>query len=75
MRNNALTMCCGVCVAGAFGVFTRWMQNLTAFDEQGLYVQGSLWGWMLLLLCALPPVSLSDRRSCTLTALKIRLNN
>lgn len=52
MRNNALTMCCGVCVAGAFGVFTRWMQNLTAFDEQGLYVQGSLWGWMLLLLCA-----------------------
>ena len=32
-------------------------------------------GAMLLLLCALPPVSLSDRRSCTLTALKIRLNN
>ena len=30
---------------------------------------------LLLLLCALPPVSLSDRRSCTLTALKIRLNN
>ena len=32
-------------------------------------------GAMLLLLCALLPVSLSDRRSCTLTALKIRLNN
>ena len=32
-------------------------------------------GAMLLLLCALLPVSLSDRRSCTLTALEIRLNN
>ena len=32
-------------------------------------------GAMLLLLCALLPVSLSDRRSRTLTALKIRLNN
>ena len=32
-------------------------------------------GAMLLLLCALLPVSLSDRRSCTLTALKNRLNN
>lgn len=30
-------------------------------------------GAMLLLLCALLPVSLSDRRSCTLTALKINI--
>ena len=32
-------------------------------------------GAMLLLLCALLPVSLSDRRSCTLPAVKIRLNH
>ena len=51
MRNNALTICCGVCVAGAFGVFTRWMQDLTAFDEHGLYVRGNIWGAELLLLC------------------------
>ena len=51
MRNNALIICCGVCVAGAFGVFTRWIQNLTAFDEEGLYISGSFWGWALLLLC------------------------
>lgn len=51
MRNNALTICCGVCVAGAFGVFTRWIQNMTAFDEEGLYTAGSAWGWALLLLC------------------------
>ena len=51
MRNNALTICCGVCVAGAFGVFTRWMQDLTAFDEHGLYVRGNIWGAVLLLLC------------------------
>lgn len=50
MRNNALTICCGVCVAGAFGVFTRWIQNMTAFDDEGLYLPGSFWGWMLLLL-------------------------
>lgn len=51
MRNNALTICCSVCVAGAFGVFTRWMQDLTAFDEHGLYVRGNIWGAVLLLLC------------------------
>ena len=51
MRNNALTICCGVCVAGAFGVFTRWMQDLTAFDEHGLYVRGNIWGAVLLVLC------------------------
>ena len=51
MRNNALTICCGVCVAGAFGVFTRWMQDLTAFDEHGLYARGNIWGAVLLLLC------------------------
>ena len=51
MRNNAFTICCGVCVAGAFGVFTRWMQDLTAFDEHGLYVRGNIWGAVLLLLC------------------------
>lgn len=51
MRNNALTICCGVCVAGAFGLFTRWMQDLTAFDEHGLYVRGNIWGAVLLLLC------------------------
>ena len=37
MRKYALTLCCTACVFGAFGVFCRWIQGMTAFEENGLY--------------------------------------
>lgn len=51
MRKLALTITCTACVASAFGVFCRWLQNMTAFEENGLYKTGSLWGVALALLC------------------------
>ena len=51
MRKLALTITCTACVFSAFGVFCRWLQNMTAFEENGLYKTGSLWGAVLLLLC------------------------
>ena len=50
MRKLALTMTCTTCVFSAFGVFARWLQNMTAFEENGLYIPGSLWGIVLTLL-------------------------
>ena len=35
----------------AFGIFSRWLQNMTAFEENGLYISGSLWGIVLTILC------------------------
>jgi len=52
MRKNALVMCCYVCVAAAFGAFFRWIQNMAAFEtETGLYIPGSLWSKVLVLVC------------------------
>lgn len=51
MRKLALTITCTGCVYSAFGVFCRWLQNMTAFEENGLYKTGSLWGAVLALLC------------------------
>lgn len=50
MQKNALTMCCTVCVFGAFGAFCRWLQNMTAYEPNGLYITGNLWGRLLILL-------------------------
>ncbi len=45
MRKRALSICCTVCVLGAFGTFCRWLQNMTAFEaDTGLYVTGNFWG-------------------------------
>lgn len=51
MRKLALTLTCTTCVYSAFGIFSRWLQNMTAFEENGLYISGSLWGIVLTLLC------------------------
>ena len=51
MRKFALTMTCTTCVYSAFGIFSRWLQNMTAFEENGLYISGSLWGIVLTILC------------------------
>lgn len=51
MRKLALTMTCTTCVYSAFGIFSRWLQNMTAFEENGLYISGSLWGIVLIILC------------------------
>lgn len=51
MRKLALTITSTTCVFSAFGVFSRWLQNMTAFEENGLYKSGSLWGVALMLLC------------------------
>lgn len=50
MRKYALTLCCTACVFGAFGVFCRWIQGMTAFEENGLYTPGSFWGIILILM-------------------------
>lgn len=36
MQSKSLERCCYICCAGAFGVFLRWLQNQTAFNEAGL---------------------------------------
>ena len=36
MRKLALTLTCTACVFGAFGVFCRWIQGMSAFQENGL---------------------------------------
>lgn len=36
MQSKSLERCCYICCAGAFGVFLRWLQNQTAFDDAGL---------------------------------------
>ncbi len=46
---------------GSFGVFSRWMQDLSAFDEHGLYKPGSLSGLMLMLLSSPRSRRLSER--------------
>ena len=44
-------MTCTTCVYSAFGIFSRWLQNMTAFEENGLYISGSLLGIVLTILC------------------------
>lgn len=36
LQKQALEKTCYVCGAGAFGVFFRWLQQMTAFNDQGL---------------------------------------
>ena len=48
MRKNALTLTCTACVFGAFGVFCRWIQGMSAFEENGLYRSGNVWGIILI---------------------------
>lgn len=51
MRKNALVICCVTCVCAAFGAFFRWLQDMTAFEEEtGLYIQGSLWSVALVVV-------------------------
>ena len=50
MRKYALTLTCTTCVFGAFGVFCRWIQGMSAFEENGLYKTGSVWGIILILM-------------------------
>ena len=50
MRKLALTLTCTACVFGAFGVFCRWIQGMSAFEENGLYKPGSFWGIALIIL-------------------------
>ncbi len=62
MRKLALTITSTTCVFSAFGVFSRWLQNMTAFEENGLYKSGSFWGVALMLLCIQrPPYSTVSR--------------
>lgn len=41
MRTNALSLTLATFVAGIFGFFLRWLQNLNGFNEQGLSVPGA----------------------------------
>ena len=50
MRKYALTLVCTACVFGAFGVFCRWVQGMNAFEENGLYRTGNLWGIILIIM-------------------------
>ena len=50
MRKNALTLTCTACVSGAFGIFCRWIQGMSAFEENGLYKPGSWSGIVLILM-------------------------
>ena len=50
MRKYALSLCCTACVFGAFGIFCRWIQNLGAFEENGLYKPGSATGIILIIM-------------------------
>ena len=50
MRKHALTLTCTACVFGAFGVFCRWIQGMSAFEENGLYKTGNAWGFILIIL-------------------------
>jgi hypothetical protein len=43
IQMRALETCCYVIGAGAFGVFTRWLQNVAGTNEEGLY-NNSVWG-------------------------------
>ncbi len=50
MRKYALTLTCTTCVFGAFGLFCRWIQGMSAFEENGLYITGNAWGIILIIL-------------------------
>ncbi|MBS7402669.1 MAG: hypothetical protein KIG37_03920 [Oscillospiraceae bacterium] len=70
MLNKSLKLFSFTCIFGVFGFFFRWLQTMTAFDEQsGLAAPGSLWSIVLLvymiavtaalvlLVCKLKPMS------------------
>ena len=52
MRKYALTLTCTACVFGSFGIFCRWIQSMSAFEENGLYTPGNLWGIVLIIMYA-----------------------
>ena len=42
MRKQAISICCSVLIAAAFGSFVRWIQNQAAFElETGLMIPGN----------------------------------
>lgn len=42
MRNNSFNFTLATFVAGIFGFFLRWLQNLNGFDENGLAIPGAV---------------------------------
>lgn len=49
MPKNSFIICGLACVAGIFGAFFRWLQNMTAFEpETGLAIPRSMWSIVLL---------------------------
>lgn len=50
MRKDALTLTISTLVAGIFGAFLRWLQNLNAFEEDtGLFISGKASTWLLVI--------------------------
>lgn len=48
MPKKSFVLCGLACIAGIFGAFIRWIQNMTGFDPQtGLAIEGSPWGAVL----------------------------
>ncbi|NLC73558.1 MAG: hypothetical protein GX684_07335 [Ruminococcaceae bacterium] len=54
MKKYALTICGISGSMGAFGIFVRWIQNMTAYEKaSGLYISGNFWGRSLFVMCVL----------------------
>lgn len=73
MRKYALTLTCTACVFGSFGVFCRWIQSMSAFEENGLYRTGNVWGIILIIMyiaaaCTLMGFSLFFKRRLALAS-------
>ena len=52
MRKQAISICCSVLVAAAFGSFVRWIQNQAGFElDTGLMIPGNKWNIIAPLLC------------------------
>ena len=41
MQKNAFTLTIATFVAGIFGFFLRWLQNMNGFDDAGLAIPGA----------------------------------
>lgn len=52
MQSKSLERCCYICCAGAFGVFLRWLQNQTAFNDAGLAEKSVFHALVILFLLA-----------------------
>ncbi len=52
MYKNPWTVCMTALVAGAFGTFFRWLQNILAFEaDTGLNIRGSIWNYVTAAIC------------------------